>query len=174
MCIPAFAVIGTALGASATTAAAVGTMAVAQGVGLGMQVLGAYNQAKYQEGVARNNATMAEYAAQDAEARGEKEAMDARRKGEALKSTQRTAFASKGLDLTYGTTAAIQDQTDFFTQVDVDTTRNNAAKEAWARRAQSQNYQAEAKAANPMFAATSTLLAGGGQVASKWYDWSRS
>ncbi|OYX65276.1 MAG: hypothetical protein B7Y95_24430, partial [Rhizobiales bacterium 32-66-11] len=68
-------------------------------VGGGVSAIGAYRQGQAAEQVGRNNATMAEYAAQDAQRRGEQEAMDIQRRGASLKSTQRVAQAANGLDL---------------------------------------------------------------------------
>ena len=193
MCFPALAaalpsVFGTAAagtaaaGAAAAGTAAAGTAAAglttAQMVSLGLSAagtavtaLGAYQQSKVAGDVAARNAQMAELQAQDAERRGEREAMELQRRVAATKSAQRVSLAAKGLDLTYGTAADLQDQTDFFGQSDVATTRTNARKEAFARRSQSANFQAEALSSRPWLAAGSTLLAGGGQVADKWYTY---
>jgi hypothetical protein len=132
-------------------------------------------QSRAAEATARNNATMAEYAAQDAQRRGEEEAAAVQRKGAATKSAQRVSLASRGLDLTYGTAADLQDQTDFFTQSDVATTRTNAQREAWNMRArgQAQLAQGRADALNSMYGAAGSLLSGGGQVADKWYTYTR-
>ena len=127
--------------------------------------LGAVQQSQMAKATATHNAQMSEIQAQDAQRRGEKEAQDMQRKAAAFKSSQRVSLAAKGLDLGYGTAADLQDQTDFFSQTDVATTRNNAAKEAFARRSQSANFQAEAAAARPWLTGGSTLLAGAGQVA---------
>ena len=131
----------------------------------------AVGQASAARQVARNNATMAEYAAQDAQRRGENEAESIRRKGASLKSAQRAAFAGKGVDVGYGGAADIQDQTDFFTESDIATTRTNARREAWNYRAQGQQALAigKADAFNSMLAAGGTLLGGAGKVADKWY-----
>jgi hypothetical protein len=175
--VPAGIAVGTALPAlGATTAAAGLTTAQMISLGLsaagtGISAIGAMNQADAAQQVARNNAQTAEMQAQDAERRGEREAMELQRRVAATKSSQRVSLAAKGLDLTYGTAADLQDQTDFFGESDVATTRTNARKEAWARRGQSANFQAEALSQRPWLAAGSTLLAGGGQVADKWYTY---
>ena len=64
-------------------------------------------------------------------------------------------------------------QTDFFGEYDVATVRTNARKEAWSRRSQSANFQAEALSSRPWLSAGSTLLTGAGQVASRWYEYTR-
>lgn len=169
MCIPALAVVGTALGASASTAATLGTFATMSAVGTGMSAYSSYKTAQAAKDAANYNATVAEYAAQDAQARGEQEAMKARQQGDQLRSTQRVTMASRGLDLGAGTPQSLIDQTDYFAEVDQATIRNNAAKEAWSKRAQATGYRNEAGSINPMLAGTSTLLTGAGNVASQWY-----
>lgn len=167
MCVPVFAAAATALGASAGTAATIGTVA-----SIGSTVLSAYSnyqQARVSKAVAENNARTAEYQAQDAQRRGEQEAIEAARRGAAVKSSQRATMAARGLDLGFGTAQDLQDQTDFFAQTDAGMARHNAAKEAWARRAQGASYQAEADNIKPGLYATSSLLSGASQVASKWY-----
>lgn len=134
----------------------------------------AYQQSQANKQIAQNNATVAEYQAQDAQRRGEEDAQAIQRRAAALKSSQRVNMASKGLDLGYGTAADLQDQTDFFAQSDVATARTNAAKDAWGKRAMGANYRAEASAQNPLMAGAGTLLAGAGQVADKWYSYSGS
>jgi len=146
-------------------------MAAASLASTALSTVSAYQQSQTAKAVASNNAKTAEYAAQEATRLGEKQAIEVQRKGAAIKSAQRVGLAAKGLDLGYGTAADLQDQTDFFTQSDVATTRTNAAKDAWGKRAQGTNYQAQANAENPLMMGASTLLAGGSQVASRWYKY---
>lgn len=151
--------------------------------GLAASVFGSYQQAKatkdaytYQAKVNENNAKVAEWMAQDALARGQKEEQQQRLKAAALKSTQRAAFAARGVSLDEGSPLSILQDTDYMNEMDVLTIRDNAAREAWAYRNQGANYSSEsalmsakAAATNPLFSATSTLLTGGAQVASSWY-----
>lgn len=171
---------GTAAGASALGLSS--ALTAAQAISLGATVGGAVmsagamvQQGKVAEATARNNATMAEYAAQDARRRGEEEAAAIQRKGASLKSAQRVSLASRGLDLQYGTASDLQDQVDFFTQSDVATTRTNAAREAWNYRAQGQQRLAQGRAdsLNSLYGAAGSLLGGAGQVADKWYRYNR-
>lgn len=180
------AAAGTAAGtaaagtAAATTAAAGLTTAqtvalYASLAGTGVSAMSAYQQGQAAKQVGRNNAQMAEVAAQDAQRRGEEEAMAVQRKGAALKSAQRVSLASRGLDLQYGTAADLQDQTDFFTQSDVATTRTNARRDAWSARARGQGelQRGRADATNAMMQAGGSLLGGAGQVSDKWYSYTR-
>lgn len=132
---------------------------------------GAYTQSVTAKKVANRNASMAEMAAQDAQRRGEKDAIAQRQKSSAAQGAQRAALAARGLDLNDGTAGDLQDQTDFFAQSDQATVRNNAAKEAWNKRAQRDGYAAEAESINPTANATATGLAGAASVAGKWYSY---
>lgn len=174
--IGAGATVAGVAGATATTAGLTAMQALALGATVGGSVLSAtsaYQQGQVAKATAKNNATMAEYAAQDAQRRGEEEAAAVQRKGASLKSAQRVSLASKGLDLNYGTAADLQDQTDFFTQSDVATTRTNAAREAWNMRARGQQVLAQGKAdaLNSMYSAAGSMLGGAGQVSDKWYTY---
>ena len=176
--VGAGATVAGVAGATATTAGLTLTPALALGATVGGSVLSAgaaYQQGQVAKQTAENNAKMAEYAAQDAQKRGEEEATAIQRKGAALKSAQRVNLAAKGLDLGYGTAADLQDQTDFFTQSDVATTRTNAGREAWNSRARGQAMlsQGRADATNAMLQAGGSLLSGAGQVSDKWNTYSR-
>lgn len=164
------------IGATAATATTAATaMTAMQAISLAATVGGtvlsagsAYQQSQVAQQTANNNAKTAEYQAQEAQRLGEKQAIEVQRKGAAMKSAQRVSLAAKGLDLGYGTAADLQDQTDFFTQSDVATTRTNAAKDAWGKRAQGANYRGQANAENPLMMAGGSLLSGAAQVSDKW------
>lgn len=130
-----------------------------------------YDQGQVAKQVGRNNATMAGYAAEDAQRRGEEEAAAIQRKGAGLKSAQRVSQAAKGLDIGYGTAADLQDQTDFFTQSDAATARTNARREAWSLQSRGQQamFEGNAAARNANMQAAGTLLDGAGRVSDKWY-----
>lgn len=192
MCLPIAAAgaasamsAGTAAAATAGTLSTMGTLASV--AGLAMSAYGMYQQSKaskdmanYSAQVAENNAKTTELQAQDALKRGDEDAAAIRRNADMLKGSQRASMAAKGLDLAEGTAAELQDQTDFFALNDQATARHNAAKEAWAIRVQGNNYRNEAtaqrataKSIRPGLAATTSLLTGAGQVASRWYDFDR-
>lgn len=134
-----------------------------------LSAVSAINQSNQAQATANANAKTAELKAQEAERLGEQKAVEVQRRGAALKSTQRLTQAANGLDIGYGTAADLQDQTDFFTQSDVATTRTNARKDAYGYRAQGTNYQAQANSENPTMAGATSLLTGASQVASRWY-----
>lgn len=162
MCVPI-----AALGLTAFQTFMAGTALL----GTAISAKSAMDQSSATQQIANNNAKVAEYQAQDIERRGQEDAMAVQRRAAAIKSSQRVNLASKGLDLGYGTAADLQDQTDFFAASDVATTRTNAAKDAWGKRAVGANYRAEASAQNPLMAGAGTLLSGAGQVADRWYSY---
>lgn len=150
------------------------TLSLIGQVGSGvMSFVSAQNQASAMEQVARNNQKMAEYQAQDAQRRGEEEAQAAQRRARGLLGTQRSMMAARGLDLTSGTPAELQMQTEMFGEQDVATSRLNAAREAWAVRADAANQSANARIqARAMRAgAVGSLIGAGGAVADKWMRW---
>lgn len=140
-------------------------------VGVGVSARSAQVQGQTAKKVAKYNAQMNEYTAQDAIKRGSEHAAAIQRRGAAIKSSQRAALGARGLDLSYGTAADLQDQTDFFTQGDVATARDNAARDAWSARAQGGLSLAQGRAAQQQgnLQAAGTLISGSGQVAERWY-----
>lgn len=148
------------------TTIALVTMAVAGGI----SAKASYDQGQVQKQVARNNAVMSEYAAQDAQRRGEEDAMAIQRRASQLAGTQRSLMSARGLDLSTGTAADILDQTDFFAQQDVNTARYSAKRDAWSYRARGQQDLAEGRfaAQNANLRAAGTLLSTAGSVADKW------
>lgn len=139
-------------------------------IGGGISAYSSYQQGAIAQGVAKNNARMAEYAAQDAKRRGDLEAANVRRQTAMLEGRQRSIMASRGLDLTVGTPADILEQTSFFGETDESMARYNAQRDAWAYRAQRQNILTEGKAAasKGRMEAFSTLLGTASDVAGMW------
>lgn len=135
-----------------------------------LSAYGTYTQGQTAAAVARNNQVMAGYAAQDAERRGEEDAMKVRRQTSQVVGAQRSRLGANGVDLGVGTAAELQDQANFFGQMDSDTTRFNAKRSAWQARASGDQAAAlgRAEAQQASIGAFSTLLSGAGQVAGKW------
>lgn len=163
-----------AAGAAAGGLSGMQTLSLLGQVGSGvMSFVSAQNQASAMEQVARNNQKMAEYQAQDAQRRGEEEAQAAQRRTRGLLGTQRSMMAARGLDLTSGTPAELQMQTEMFGEQDVATSRLNAAREAWAVRADAANQSANARiqARAMRMSGAGSLLGAGAAVADKWMAW---
>jgi hypothetical protein len=175
----------TTFGVANTTWSALST--AAQIGGVGMQAFSAMNAAdanskyaEYQSAVDRNNATYAEWQAQDAIERGNTAAEDKTRQAAALKATQMNTMAAHGLDLSEGTPLNIMTDTDLMMQQDVATIKNNAQREAWASRVKGSNSTAnanlmmsKAQNENPWLAGAGTLMSGLGSVADRWYTYNK-
>ncbi|MBI5900849.1 MAG: hypothetical protein HZB40_16710 [Rhodocyclales bacterium] len=156
---------------------------------LAMQVVGSMNQAEqqrsayeYQSQVARNNAIIAEQNARLAQEQGAQDEQNQRLKVASFYSDQRAQLAANGIDLGVGSAADLLATTKFMGEHDALTIRDNAARRAWAYRAQSQDFTSDAsfKSAagsniNPFMAGASSFMTGAGSmltsaggVANKW------
>jgi hypothetical protein len=153
--------------------AAASGLTAAQGFQLaaaGVAATTAYQQAQAAKATAKANASVAEQAAQSAEEQGNLNADAARRSGGQITGAERAGYSARGVDIGEGTAASVIDQSDFFSLVDQTTARNNAAKQAWADRAQQTNFLNEANSYNPMLQGAGTLLSSAAPVAGKWYS----
>lgn len=133
--------------------------------------------AKYESAVASANAKTAEFAAQDAQDRGIREAEALGIQQNALRARQRATMAANGLDLASGTPQAVQDTADFYGLQDIETTANNANREAWSLKSRGQNFRtdaamqsARAGAISPFSSAATSLLGSAATISSKWLD----
>jgi len=166
-----------------------------QAAGLAFSAFSSYNQAQgqkeaaeYQASVARNNAQIAEWQAQDAIRRGEDEETRQRMRTAQLKGTQRASMAANGIDISEGSAAQIQADTDWMGEQDALTIRDNAKRTAWGWRSQGAQstadanmYKAKADSTSPWAAAAGSLLGNAGAlanvgnaVADKWYSFKNS
>lgn len=159
-------------------------------------VFGAYSQARTtqvqsqaqklaneaQAKVAENNAQLATWQAQDALYRGSVEENRTRLNTAALKSTQRARMAANGIMLDGDSALRVLTDSDVLGEIDAMTNRENAEREAWALRVQSQDHRNRAEilrnATVPVPDSTSgavigSLLSAGGRAAESWYRWSR-
>ena len=149
-----------------TTWAKVGMSAsAAAGVG---NAIAAWAQMKRERAIAKQNAKLAEAAAEDALYRGRQAQFALRLKQAQLKGSQRAAMAANGVALDSATAVDIQAGTDLIAGMDAATLENNARREAYGYRMQATNYQSQVAAANPMAAGFGSLLEGASSVAAKW------
>ena len=102
-------------------------------------------QARYQAAINENNALMADASAVDAVLQGSEDANRVRRQGRKVGGQQRAALAAGGVDVNTGVAAQLQDETEYFTELDATTVRNNAARAAWGFRAEAQDYRSNAQ-----------------------------
>lgn len=89
--------------------------------------------------IEENNAALARGQAADAQAMGDRESEQQAWRTRALIGQQRAAIASSGVDADIGTPAEILGETAMFGEVDQQTIRLNAARNAWGFNAQAQN-----------------------------------
>ena len=154
-----------------------------QAAGAAMGTVGSYYSAQntksnlqMQANLADTNAQIAELGAQSALAQGAKEEQRSRLQTTALKKSQRVAMAANGVDLGQGSAAEILTSTDLMGDIDANTIKANAVRNAWGYRTQATNYQnqalmnrASASSISPMGGAVSSLLGSAGAVGQSWY-----
>lgn len=164
------------------TSDAAQTSLAAQGAGLAMQTVGSYYSARAQKMQMRLQAKMAELNARAAEdtardilMQGQRAEQATRLQGARIKSTQRTAMAANGVDLSSETSVALQTSTEYLSELDANTITANALRAAWGQRMNAVNYRgqstmlrAQAGAINPWMQAAGTLISSGAQMATSY------
>lgn len=164
------------------------TSLAAQSAGAGMSVAGKYYETlgqKYalnlQAKLDEVNAKIAEGQARDSLQRGEREEQNLRLSTAQLKGTQTASIAANGVDLTSDTAVAILTSTDVLGEVDANTIKSNALREAWGHRLEAVNLRgsaatnrATAKSLSPIGAAVGTLLTEASKVGSSYYGFKES
>lgn len=131
----------------------------------------------FQSGVAKANAQLDEYQAENALERGAITKNNIWQKGAQQVGTQQAEMAARGLDISQGSPLDIMTATQFFTNANAAQAGDQAANEAWALRmaaatqtSNAQMLQDRADVENPGQAAGTTLLTGLGKVAASWYS----
>lgn len=142
--------------------AAMGTVAM----GTAANAYGKIRAGNDTKGIYDLNAGLAERQAQDAEQRGEIDAGRMRRKTEQVIGAQRTSLAAQGVDVNRGSALDVQADTAYLGELDVQTIKNNAAKEAWGLRTQAADYRNRGKIAKREgeFGAYTTVLSSAGSL----------
>lgn len=140
---------------------------VLMGLSTAYQVQSSIQQGKYQAKVAENNAKSAKYAADDAMARGAVAEQQQRDRTRAIMAQQRTAMAANGIDFSTGTGSLLLTDSAGAGEFDAMTVRNNAMKQAYGLKVQSDNFLADGKAAKiaGRNQAIGSLLTSGSQAA---------
>ena len=143
--------------------AGIGLMAVGTGAGM----YASYQAGKANQKINNYNAAVADMQATDALARGETTASEAGTKTRELIGAQKAAYAAQGIDVTTGSAAEVQDQTQQIAQRDIQTIRLNALREAWGYKSQAKGMRMAGKYAyqGGVNNAIGTGLSGAGQVA---------
>ena len=154
------------------------------GASAGLSAYGAYQQSKaakdranYEAAVAKNNATLADFEAQDALEQGARAEGRKRMEYAQLRGKQVAAMAASGIDFSSGTGLALLDDAAYMQEIDVGNIRTGARRQAWGAQVQGQNYRgsadmlrATAKAESPWGSAATSLLTSGASVASRWIN----
>lgn len=119
-------------------------------------------QGRYEAGIQRRGAALADVNAEDILKRGEEGAQQRLRQARALIGQQRTAIAGQGLRVDAGTPLALQEDTAAMGALDADTIRLNAFREAWGMRMEALDRRTAAGhiARGSRFAARQALGAG--------------
>lgn len=152
----------------------------AAGAGIaGLQLFQAYGQAQalaamgdYQKSMSEINARNAELQAKDAIKRGDEAASEYSKKVNQTVGSQRTAYASQGVDIGYGSAKEIQKETYEIGARDAMTIKNNAFLEAMGYKSQAAEMNRAGRMAQmgSKSEAASTLLAGGINAAQTMYS----
>ena len=135
--------------------------------GAGVSALGGLSAADQQADALGYNEKVAKLQAEDAKARGHLDVLRLRLDLRKLIGSQRVQAAAQGIAIDDG--SALQAQTDaaFMAELDAETIRNNAAREAWGYQVQAHKFATQAQQVKA--AATNNAIAGllgaGAQVA---------
>jgi hypothetical protein len=161
---------------------------ILQAGGVATSTVGSYYAAKGQKTalklqarIAEVNAKIAEGQSRDALQRGERQEQGTRMGAAQLRSSQRAAMGSSGIDLGSETAAAVLTSTDYLTAVETNTIKANALREAWGfrmdagqSRSEASMARATARGISPAGEAFSTLMTGAAQVAGSYASFKQS
>lgn len=140
-------------------------------------------QYEYQAAVDRNNQQIAQWQAQDALDRGAEEERRRRVQTNQQIGTQRTQFASSGIDLGSENVIDTLSDTAMIGELDALTIRSNAEREAFGHEVQAQNFENSATAnttagenarTTGTLNATSTILGGASTVSNQYDKWKQT
>lgn len=135
-------------------------------VGTGMSAYGKIKAGSEAEKLFGRNAEIAEIQAKDAIARGKVEEKKSRRVTEQVIAGQRVSLAAQGVDVNRGSAVDVQADAAYLGELDALTIRNNAAKEAWGFRTQSEDLRYRGKLAKRegVSDAMNTIAASGSSI----------
>lgn len=169
MCIAALAPL--AAGAAGAGGAASTIGAIAGILGTGVSIMAQRQQAQAESATAEYQAKQSRILAEDTLKRGAADEQAKRRETAALEGRQRAVMAASNLDLSSGSPLAVLTDTAVLGELDAQTVRNNAQREATQQRAQAGIYDMKAKAATSAgnIGMIGTALGGVSTLAEKWY-----
>jgi hypothetical protein len=127
-------------------------------------------RAGYQRQAAGTNRRFSRLQAADVRERGEKAARKVQAQGRRVQGAQRAAMAAQGVDVSTGSAADLQVETETLSQLDANEIRTSAWMQAWGIESNAENDYASAMVgANALdFEASNTLAVGGIRALSQW------
>jgi hypothetical protein len=127
-----------------------------------MSAYGAYQQGQTAKKIAKYNADVANYSAEDAMKRGSIEADQQRARARQIAASQRAAMGASGVESDTGTFGKVLEQTATMGELDARTIEANAMREAWGLRSQAKisQYEGASRAQAGGLEAFGTLLGG--------------
>lgn len=114
-------------------------------VGTGAAIRSQQQNTAFEEGIADRNAQQAGAMAQDAVARGEIAVQNQRNRVSAIMGSQRAGIGASGIQNDTGTTGDVVTQTAALGELDAQTIRANALREAWGYKAQGTNFKLQSQ-----------------------------
>lgn len=135
-------------------------------IGAMTRAAGDFQAGTYEFEQAKKNRALAEASAADAMLRGEQEASRYRTRGTQVIGEQRAAAGASGIDVSTGSISEMAADTRMFSELDAQTARNNAAREAWGYQVQADEYAEQARMAirRRNFGLAGNILGGAGDV----------
>jgi hypothetical protein len=118
---------------------------------------------EYEKAIYDQNARFSELQADDAIRRGSSEALRLRGEGRKIRGAQRASYAGQGVDVNAGAAVDVGEGTELAIDLDADTIKTNAWREAWGYRVQASESRQRGNLAKAGAdrAAGNTLLTGG-------------
>lgn len=139
-----------------------------QGIANGFLAVGkGYSESTAAEQQSWLDQATAGYNARQAQLKGNAETARLRMLGAQTVAKQKVAYANSGVDPTTGTAAAVQSDTAAMNELDVQTAKNNAAREAWGFKLQREQSKKnlETKLGNIKREMTGSMVTGIAQFA---------
>jgi len=146
--------------------------AVTAAVGTAYGVYAQQKASAFQAKMAKRNADAAEQAARDAEARGLNEGVKVGLAGGVARGAQRAAFGASGIVAGSGSSLDILSDMAMYNELDKETAKSNASREAAGFRNQALNIRLQGKAdkATSNYNSAGTILTGASQIAGNYYS----
>jgi hypothetical protein len=148
------------------------------GLGIGgtaLDVIGRLKAGEAAKEVNDFNAKVADAQAADALVRGQQDEARFRAGVRVLIGSQRAGFAGQNVDVTQGSPVHVQADAAFLGELDAQTIKNNAAREAWGYKIEAQNYRMGGDNAQSAarFGAAASAIGGGYSLLQARYGWGR-